>query len=121
MEQLKTPLRLLVQAVCRQLEGYEIPKRPVWTVVTRPEAAPYVAMDVERLAWSDLRFSLSIGLLKFPEYGAVAEAVENDPELREGIIIDAGGFLWGPERTNLTRALLTNFLWRYLRKGERLD
>ena len=46
---------------------------------------------------------------------------ENAPELGEGIIVDASGFLLKPERTNVTRALLTNFLWRYLREGKRLD
>ena len=90
-------------------------------MVNPPGAAPYVALDVERPALSDLRFTLSIGLLKMPEYGVVAEAVENDPELREGIIVDAGGFLRKPERTNLTRALVMNFLWRYLGEGVRLD
>ena len=56
-----------------------------------------------------------------PEYGTTADAVENDPELAEGIIVDAGGNLRKPEQTNLTRALVTNLLWRYLREGERLD
>jgi hypothetical protein len=56
-----------------------------------------------------------------PEYGAAAEAIENDPELKKGIVIDAGGFLHEPEPTNLTRSLLTNFLWRYLREGNQLD
>ena len=121
MEQLKTALRSLTQRICRELEGQEIPKRPVWTVVNPPGAAPHVALDVERLALSDLRFTLSIGLLRLPEYGVAAEAVENDPECREGIIVDAGGFLRKPERDNLTRALLTNFLWRYLREGVQLD
>ena len=121
MKQLKTAFRSLTQRICRELEGQAIPKRPVWTVVNPPGAAPYVALDVERLALSDLRFTLSIGLLKMPEYGVVAEAVENDPELREGIIVDAGGFLRKPERTNLTRALVMNFLWRYLGGGVRLD
>jgi len=78
-------------------------------------------LDIERLALPDLHFSLSISLLRLPEYAAVAEAIENAPGLREGITIDAGGFLRGPERTNLTRALVTNFLWRYLREGVQLD
>jgi len=65
--------------------------------------------------------NLTIGLFKLPEYGAAADAVESDPELREGIIVDAGGFLMKPERINVTRALLTNFLWRYVRDGVRLD
>jgi len=121
VEQLRSALCSLTLAICGQLEGQAIPKRPVWTVVNPPGAAPYVALDVERLALSDLRFTLSIGLLKLPEYTAVADAVENDPELREGIIVDAGGFLREPERINLTRALVTNFLWRYLREGVRLD
>lgn len=121
MEQLRNALRSLTREVCRQLDGVEIPKRPVWTLVNPPTAAPYVAIDFDRPALSDLRFNLTIGLLKLPEYGAAAEAVENDPELRKGIIVDAGGFLREPERINLTRALLTNFLWRYLREGVRLD
>jgi len=119
--QLKTAFRSLTQRICRELEGQAIPKRPVWTVVNPPDAAPHVALDAERLALSDLHVSLSIGLLKLPEYEAVADAIENDPELREGVIVDAGGFLREPERFNLTRALLTNFLWRYLREGKQLD
>jgi hypothetical protein len=103
------------------LEGQAIPKRPVWTVVNPPGTAPYVALDGERLALADLHISLNVSLFRLPEYGVVAEAVENDPKLREGIIVDAGGFLRKPERTNLTRALVTNFLWRYLREGARLD
>ncbi len=121
MEQFRNALRSLTREVCRQLDGVEIPKRPVWTVVNRSDTAPYVAMDVSRPALSDLRFNLTIGLLKLPEYRAAAEAVEKDPELREGIIVDAGGVLQKPEPTNVTRALLTNFLWRYLREGVRLD
>jgi len=121
VEPLKTALRSLTRRICRELEGQAIPKRPVWTVVNPPGAAPHVALDVERLALSDLHVSISIGLLRLPEYEVAAEAVENDPELREGIIVDAGGFLRKPERDNLTRALLTNFLWRYLREGVRLD
>ena len=74
---------------------------------------------------SDLRFllsiGLSIGLLQMSEYGAVAEAVENDPELREGVVIDSAGILHTPEQTDVMRALLINFFWRYLREGERLD
>lgn len=121
MEQFKTALYSLTQRICRELEGQIIPKRPVWTVVNPPGAAPHVALDVERLALSDLHVSLSIGLLRLPEYEVAAKAIENDPELREGIIVDAGGFLRKPERYNLTRALLTNFLWRYLQEGVRLD
>ena len=121
MEQIKNSLRTLTHAICGQLDGAEIPTRSVWTVVNPPNAAPHVALDVDRPALSDLRFSLSIGLLQLPEYGAAAEAVENDPELREGIVVDAGGFLHEPDRINNTRALLTNFLWRYLREGEQLD
>ncbi|MBF8264821.1 MAG: hypothetical protein HW384_685 [Dehalococcoidia bacterium] len=121
MEQFKSALRSLTQRICRGLEGQEVPKRPVWTVVNTPGTAPYVAMDAERPALSDLHFSLIIGLLRLPEYGAVAEAAENDTDLKKGIIVDGGGFLRGPERTNLTRALVTNFLWRYLRNGNQLD
>ncbi len=121
MEQWKTALRALTQRICRELEGQAIPKRPAWTVVNEPGAAPHVALDVDRSDLSELRVSLSINLLRLPEYKVAAEAVENDPELREGIIVDAGGFLRKPEPTNLTRALLTNFLWRYLREGVQLD
>ncbi|MBI4282937.1 MAG: hypothetical protein HY663_00535 [Chloroflexi bacterium] len=70
---------------------------------------------------SNLHFALSIGLLKMQEYDVVAEAVENDPELAEGILVDAAGFLRKPERINMTRALVTSFLWRYLRDGEQLN
>lgn len=121
MEQLKTAFHSLTQSICRELEGLAIPKIPVWTVVNPSGTAPYVALDIERLALSDLRASLSINLLRLPEYGVVAEAVENDPGLKEGIIVDAGGFLQKPERNNITRALATNFLWRYLREGVQLD
>ncbi len=120
-EQFKTSLRSLIQLICRELEGQEIPKRPIWTVVNPLGAAPYVALDIERPALSDLHFDLSLGLLRLPEYGAVAEAAETDGELREGIIVDAGGFLQKPERTNVTRALAMNFLWRYLQEGVRFD
>jgi hypothetical protein len=54
------------------------------------------------------------------EYGAVADAIENEPELSEGIIVDAGGYLGKAERVNLTRALVTNFLWQYLQEGQKL-
>ena len=121
LEEFKAALRSLTEKVCRELEGQEIPKRPIWTVVNTSGAAPHVALDVERPVLSDIRFGLSLGLLQLPEYGAVADAAENDTELREGIIIDAGGFIRPPERTNLTRALVTNFLWRYLREGVQLD
>jgi len=121
MEQLKTALCALTHIICRDLEEQAIPKKPVWTVVNPPGAAPHVALDPERLALSELRSSLSIGLLRLPEYGVAAKAIENDPELREGIIVDAGGFLRKPHRDNLTRMLLTNFLWRYLQEGARLD
>jgi hypothetical protein len=121
VEQVKSALRFLTQKVCRELEGQKIPKRPVWTVVNPPDTAPYVAMDVERPALSDLHINISIGLLRLPEYETVAEAVENNPELREGIIIDAGGILHKPERDNNTRNLVTNFLWRYLGEGVQLD
>jgi len=99
----------------------EIPKRAVWTVVDSTDTRPHVVMDVDRPALSDLLYSLSIGLSRLPEYEAVAEAVERHPELSEGIIIDAGGFLRKPNRTNNTRILLMNFLWRYLRGGEQLN
>lgn len=102
MEQIKNSLRSLTLEVCRRLEGQEIPKRPVWTVVNPPDAAPSVAIDFDRPALSDLRFNLTIGLLKLTEYGAAAEAVENDPELRKGNAVDVGGFLNKPERTNIT-------------------
>jgi hypothetical protein len=121
VKQLRSALRSLTQKICLELDGVETPKRPVLTVVTPPGGAPYASWDFERPALSDLRFTLSIGLLKMPEYGVVAEAVENDSELREGIAVDAGGFLHKPERTNLTRAFVMNFLWRYLGEGAQLD
>ena len=82
MEQLKTALCALTHRICRDLEEQAIPKKPVWTVVNPPGAAPHVALDPERLALSELRSSLSIGLLRLPEYGVAAKAIENDPELR---------------------------------------
>jgi hypothetical protein len=119
VEQFKIALRSLTQEVCRQLEGQEIPKKLVVTVDNQP--TPHVALDFDRPGLSDLRGTLSIGLLKLPEYGEAAEAIEKDPELSKGIIIDAGGFLCKPERTNITRALLVNFLWRYTREGVQCD
>ena len=80
MKQLKTAFRSLTQRICRELEGQVIPKRLVWTVVNPPGVAPYVALDAERPALSDLRFTLSIGLLKMPEYRAVAEAIAKAKE-----------------------------------------
>lgn len=121
MEQVRNALRSLTQEVCRQLEGQEIPKRPVWTVVSPPEAAPYVARDFDRPALSDLRLNLTIGLFKMPEYKAAAEFIEKDAELSQGILVDALGSLIKPEANNITRALVTNFLWRYLREGKQLD
>lgn len=121
MEQFKNDLRSLTQKICRELEGQEIPSKPVWTVVNPPGSAPHVALDVERPALSDLHFSITVGLSRLPEYTAAADAVENERELREGIIVDAGGLLREAERINLTRALLTNFLWRYLREGVQLN
>lgn len=118
MEQFRTSLRSLTQRICRELEGQEVPKRPVWTVVS--SGATLHLAYVERPALSDLRFFYNVGLLRLSEYGAVADAVENVPKLREGIIIDEGGFLHKPERTNITRALVMNFVWRYLREGVQL-
>jgi hypothetical protein len=111
----------LTRVICNQLGSAEIPKRPVWTVVDSANAQPYAALDFDRPALSDLYFSLNLGLLQLPEYRAAAEAFEQHPELSEGIMVDAGGFLLKPEPTNVTRGLVTNFLWRYLREGERLD
>lgn len=121
MQDFRNALLALTREVCRCLDGVEIPKTPVWTVDNSSGGAPHVAMGDPRPALSDLRFRLSIGLLRLPEYGVVAEAVENEPELREGILVDAGGFLAKPERISITRALVTNFLWRYLRQGAKLD
>lgn len=121
MEQIKDPLRSLASVVCIQLENAETPKRPIWTVVNSPDAAPHMVMDVDRPILSDLRSSLSIGLLRLPEYKTAAKAIGSNPELNAGIVIDAGGFLQKPEETNITRILLTNFLWRYLREGEQLN
>jgi len=121
VEQLKTALRSLTQTICRELEGQEIPKRPIQTVFNSPGATPHVALDFDRLALSDLYVTISISLLKLPEYRAAADAVENDPELSEGIIVDAGGFLRKPEWYNLTRVFLMNFLWRYLQEGLQLN
>lgn len=118
LDNFKNSLRLLTQKVCRDFEEQEIPKRPVGTVVDTP---PRVVWDVERLALSDLRISLTIGLLRLPEYRAVAEAAETDPEFEDGILLDGFGLLHKPEPDNLTRAVVTNFLWQYLQEGARLD
>ena len=93
MEQFRTALHSLTLKVCRELEGKEIPQRPILTVVGPPDERPHVAMDPSRPALSELRGSLSLWLFSSPEYGAVADAVEVHPELREGIIVDAGGTL----------------------------
>ena len=121
MEQFRIAISLLTQRICRELEGRTIGKQPIWTVVNQPGVAPHVALDTERPALSNLSLHLSVGLLKIPEYMTVAEAVQNDPELSEGIIIDAGGFLRKPEPTNITRIFVMNFLWRYLREGTQLN
>ena len=76
MEQIKGLLRSLTQTVCRQLKGTEIPKSALWTVVDSPDAPPHVAMSFDRPVLSDLLLSLSIGLLRLPEYEAAAEAFE---------------------------------------------
>lgn len=117
MEQIRTVLCLLTKRICGELEGLVIENKPIWTVVNQPGAAPHVALDGERPALSNLLFQISLGLLKLSEYTAVADAIQNDPELSEGIIIDAGGFIRKPEPTNLTRTLVMNFLRRYLREG----
>jgi hypothetical protein len=85
MEQFTTALRSLIRRICRELEGQVIEKKPVWTVVNQPGEAVHVALDVDRPALSDLRYGLGIGLLRMPEYETVAEAVQNDSILREGI------------------------------------
>lgn len=121
MEQIKDLLRSLTQIVCSQLKDTEVPKKNLWTVVETSDAPPHVAMDTDRPAFSDLIFALGIGLSHLPEYEAVAGAIESNSELREGIIIDAVGVLQKPERTNITRFLVLNFLQRYLREGELLD
>jgi len=90
MEQVKDALRSLTQTVCNQLKGIETPRRNLWTVVESPDEPPHVAMDVDRSVPSELIFSLSFGLSKLPEYKAVAQTIESDPELGKGVIIDAG-------------------------------
>ena len=119
--QVRTALHALTLKVCRDLEGQEIPTSPIWTVGRSPDSPPYVAMDPLRPALSELRTSLTLWLFSSPEYSAVADAVEAHPELRDGIIVDDGGSLQKPERTNITRAFAMNFLWRYLREGTQLD
>jgi hypothetical protein len=114
MESFRTELRSLIQMVCRELRGVEIPSRPLWTVVSQGDAPPHVPKDTDRPAFADLRFNLTIGLLRFPEYGAVADAVEEQPELKEGIIVNECGGLLKPEKDNITRAFVTNFLCRRL-------
>ena len=121
MSQVREALRTLTAEVCRHVASQAIPTAPVWTVVSHPDSVPHVALDIERPALETLRSSLSIGLLNLPEYAVLATAVESDVEFSEGVVIDAGGFLAKPERTNTTRILVTNFLWRYLREGTQLD
>jgi hypothetical protein len=120
-DQVRDSLRDLTRAICGQFEGAEIPNTPVSTVVTLPATAPYVAIDFDRKDLSGLRFSLTIGLLKLAEYDTVAAAIEKAPAFTEGVVIDAGGILQPPERINITRALVTNFVWRYLHEGELLE
>ncbi len=120
MNQTKELLKTLILTVCEQLKKIEIRKSPVWTVVNS-SGSPHLAMDPGRPATSDLLFHLSVGLLSLPEYDSLATAIEKDPEFEKGVIIDAAGILRGPERDNMTRALATNFLWRYLREGNQLD
>lgn len=121
MENIRDLLRVLTRKICSELEDIELPKRNIWAVVNSPDAPPHVAMDIDRPALSNLLPSLSMWLLRSPEYGAVAKAIEHDQKLSEGIVIDAGGVIRKPERENITRALVTNFLWRYLREGEQLN
>lgn len=120
MEEVRNTLRSLTQKVCHELEGVVIPTRPVRTVDDSPDTPPHVAIDPARPALSELSYRLTLGLLGLPEYNAVADAVENDNELKEGVIV-SGGLLQKPERTNITRAFVTNFLWRYLREGNQLE
>ena len=121
MEQFEKALHSLTKRICSELGTTVIPKKPIWTVVYAPDAPPHLAMDPERPALSDLFSGISMALLQLPEYDAVAEAAENTPEFREGIAIDGGGVLQMPERTNITRFLVLNFLRRYLRGGLQLD
>ncbi len=119
MDQFRDALAVLAQAVCERFSGIEIPTRNTWTVVAEP--TPHVALDVDRPAMGDLRFQLDLWLLGMQEYLATADAVETTPELAPGIVIDMAGTLHQPERTNLTRAFVTNFLWRFLQEGAQLD
>lgn len=121
MEQFETLLRSLTKRVCLELEGYKIVKRPVWTVVRPPGGVPHSALDTERPDFSEVHTRIGLVLLGLPEYSAVAMEIENDPIFKEGVVIDAGGFLRQPERINLTRTLITNFLWRYMRQGNNID
>lgn len=120
MDEFKDSLRSLTSVVCRQVNDWEFPTGPIRTVDTS-NTPPNVAIDPSRPDLSSLRFSLTIGLLRIPEYDAAATAVENEPLLQDGILVGPGGVLLKPEKTNITRALLTNFLWRYLRDGKLLD
>ena len=120
MEHVKVALRTLTMEVCHELDGQEIPKRPIWTVVYTPDAPPHVAMDYDRPAMSSLRYSLTVGLHSFPEYKSAAVVFEEDPAFAAGIVINNGGGLLLPEETNFTRAFVTNFLWRYLKEGQQL-
>ena len=70
MEQVKTALRTLTMKVCQELDGQEIPKKSIRTVVYTPDAPPHVAMDFDRPAISDLRYSITI------EYSIVMSVIE---------------------------------------------
>ena len=111
----------LTQAACRELTGLSIPKKPVWTVVSDQSGTPYVALDTERLSFSDIRFVLSLNMDRLPEYMVLAEAIERDSGFKDGVLVDAGGFLLGPEKYNFTRGLVANFLWMYLDAGRQLN
>lgn len=121
MERFEAALRTLTKKLCRELGKITFPKTPIWTVNYPRGVTPQVVLDTERPDYSNLLSGISLRLLRLPEYEVVADVAESAPELKEGIIIDAGGFLRGPEKTNNTRALVTNFLWRYLRAGAQLD
>ena len=120
MEKVRIALSSLTSKVCGLLEKIEIHEQPVWTVVEQPGQAPHVALDPTRPAISEIQAGLSLRLLGMPEYKSVALAIAEEPGLQDGIIIDVLGGLQKPEETNITRALVANFLWGYLGEGTQL-
>lgn len=105
------------------LAGMEIPQRPVRTVVDQQGGTPYVAIDFSRPVLEDLAITLHLRLPGLPGYLDVVTACLEEPQLEQGVTIDTGGVLRGPDGGDgfATRQLIFNFLWTYLGEGLRPD